>query len=300
MRTSAQSPPPTPPFLGSEAVAAKLVTRYALSRRFVAIYPDVYLPYGTRLTATLQARCAWLWSRRRGVVAGQSAAAVHGAKWVDDHARAELLYGCRRPPPNVRAWSDRVETDEVQQVEGMTVTTPARTALDLACRYPLDRAVAAIDALARATHVSPSDVESLIARYPGRRGIRRARTVLTLIDAGAESPRQTWLRLLLRRAGFPPPQTQIPVHDQPGQLVTTADLGWPNIKVAVDCEGGHQWITRQAFNEAMQRYERLTQLGWIDIRVTVDDTESAVIARVTEAWTRRKRPLSVVPRNSSL
>ena len=39
------------PFIGSEAVTAGQLTKYALSSRFVAIHPDVYLPRGTVPTA---------------------------------------------------------------------------------------------------------------------------------------------------------------------------------------------------------------------------------------------------------
>ncbi|OBG33791.1 hypothetical protein [Mycolicibacter heraklionensis] len=275
------------PFLGSEAVRTGRLTPYALRSQFVAIHPDVYVPTGTRATAVLRAQAAWLWSRRRGVIAGQSAAALHGAKWVDDRAPAELLYDCRRPPRGVRSWSDRVQADEVQLIGGLPATTPARTALDLACRYPFGRAVAAIDALARATRLTMADVEVLAERYRGRRGIRRARMALELADGGAESPRETWLRLLLIRAGFPQPQTQIPVYDEYGQLAAVADMGWEDIKVAVDYEGEHHRITRAAFNKGIRRHETMTQLGWIDIRITVEDTEAGIIGRVSDAWTRR-------------
>ncbi|OBJ29986.1 hypothetical protein [Mycolicibacter heraklionensis] len=275
------------PFLGSEAVRTGRLTPYALRSQFVAIHPDVYVPTGTRATAVLRAQAAWLWSRRRGVIAGQSAAALHGAKWVDDRAPAELLYDCRRPPRGVRSWSDRVQADEVQLIGGLPATTPARTALDLACRYPSGRAVAAIDALARATRLTMADVEVLAERYRGRRGIRRARMALELADGGAESPRETWLRLLLIRAGFPQPQTQIPVYDEYGQLAAVADMGWEDIKVGVDYEGEHHRITRAAFNKGIRRHETMTQLGWIDIRITVEDTEAGIIGRVSDAWTRR-------------
>lgn len=278
---------PYQPFLGSEAVAAARLTKYALSSRFVALHPDVYVPRGTQLTAVLRAKAAWLWSRRRGVIAGQSAAALHGAKWVDDRAPAELQYDCRRPPRGVRTWSDRVQADEFQLIEGMRVTTPARTALDLACRYPLGKAVAAIDALARATRLKMADVELLAERYPGRRGIRRARVALPLVDAGAESPRESWLRLLLIRAGFPEPQTQIPIYDQYGQLAAVADMGWEDIKVGVDYEGEHHRTTRGAFNKGIRRHETVTGLGWIDIRVTLEDTEAGIIGRVANARARR-------------
>ena len=88
-------------------------------------------------------------------------------------------------------------------IDGIRVTTPARTALNLARRYPLGKAVAAIDALACAA-LKMADVELLADRYRGRRGIRNARSVLGLVDPGAESPKETWLRLLVIRNGFPP------------------------------------------------------------------------------------------------
>lgn len=275
------------PFLGSEAIAGGQLTRHALRSKYVAIYPDVYIPAGTEVTGVQRARAAWLWSRRRGVIAGHSASALHGAKWVDARAPAALLYDYRRPPNGIRTWSDRVDDDEIQLIAGISVTTPARTALDLACRNPVGKAVAALDALARATRLKMADVELLAERYKGRRGIRRARIALPLVDPGAESPRETWLRLLLIRAGFPPPQTQIPVYDEYGQLVAVFDMGWEDIKLAVDYEGDHHWMNRRIFNHDIRRAEAVSELGWIDIRVTAEDTEAGIIGRVSAAWDRR-------------
>jgi hypothetical protein len=276
------------PFIGSEAVASGIATKYALRSRFVPIHPDVYVAADTELTARVRAHAAWLWSRRRGVVAGRSASALHGAKWIDDRASAELLYDCRRPPNGIRTWSDRVAEDEIQQITGIPTTTPARTALDLACRYPVEKAVAAIDALARATDLKTIDVEVLADRYAGRRGIRRARVALSLVDPGAESPPETWLRLLLIRAGFPPPRTQIPVYDGYGALVAVLDMGWEDIKLAVEYEGDHHRTDRRQFNRDIRRAESITELGWVDVRVTAEDTPGGIIARVSAAWEQRR------------
>lgn len=275
------------PFRGSEALESGALTPYRLRSRFRAILPDVYVPAGTELTATARARAAWLWSRRRGTVAGQSASALHGAKWVDERAPAQLLYACRRPPKGVRTWSDGLCDDEVQLIAGMSVTTPARTALDLACRYPVGEAVAAIDALCRATRLKIADTELLAERYKGRRGIRRARTALALVDPGAESPRETWLRLLLIRAGFPRPQTQIPVYDRYGQLAAVLDMGWEEIKVAVEYDGDHHRTDRRTFNKDIKRAETVAGLGWINVRVTAEDTEGGIFWRVSQVWDRR-------------
>lgn len=139
------------PVIGREAMESGRVTRHELRSRFTSVYPGVYLPTGTRITAGERALAAWLWSRRKGVLAGRSAAAIHGAKWLDDRAPAEMLYDNRHPPTGIRTWADAIDGDEIEYIDGIRVTTAARTALDLARRLPLDPAVAAIDALLHAT-----------------------------------------------------------------------------------------------------------------------------------------------------
>lgn len=276
------------PFIGIEALAEGSLTPYALRTKFVKLYPDVYVSREIDLTATVRAEAAWLWSRRNGVLAGRSAAALHGTKWVDARLPAEIIHSNRRPPAGIRAWSDAVAEDETDIVNGITVTTPARTALDIASRYPLDAAVAAIDALARRTRLKMADVDLVAERYKGRRGIRRARKVLDLVDPGAESPRETWLRLLLIRGGFPPPTTQIPVYDKYGVLVAVLDMGWEDIKVAAEYDGDQHRTDRRRFNNDIRRAEAVNELGWINIRVTVEDTEGGILHRVATAFARRE------------
>jgi hypothetical protein len=275
------------PFLGSEAVASGALTPYVLRSGFAAIHRNVFIPRDAEITAVVRAKAAWLWSGRRGVVAGLSASALHGAKWVDANHATEIIYDNRHVPAAIRAWSDRIDKDELMVVGGIKVTTSARTALDIACRYPVGKAVAAIDSLARATDLKMANVELLAERYKGRRGIRKARRTLILVDAGAESPRESWLRLLLIRAGFPPPQTQIPVYDEYGQLVAVLDMGWEHLKLAVEYDGDHHRTDRRQFNKDIRRAETLSGLGWIDVRVTAEDTEGGVIGRVSAAWDRR-------------
>lgn len=275
------------PFIGSEALASGALTRYRLRSRFVALHPDVYVQRDTDLTAVTRAHAAWLWSRRRGLVAGQSAAALHDAKWVDHRGPAQLVYEHRRPPAGIRTWSESVSPDEIQLIGGIPATTSARTAFDLACRNPTGRAVAAIDALARATRLNVEEVQRLAERYKGHRNIRRARRALALVDAGAESPRETWLRLLLIEAGYPRPRTQIPVYGEYGELVAVLDMGWEDVKLAVEYEGDHHRTDRRQFNRDIARYEALADLGWMGIRVTADDTRGGILGRVAAAWTRR-------------
>lgn len=274
-------------FIGSEATKSGALTRHQLRSRFVALHPDVYSPPDLDLTAAMRARAAWLWSRRRGIVAGHSAAALHGAKWVDHRAPAQLLYRHRRPPAGIRTWLDTVADDEIQLIGDVSATTPARTAFDLACRNPVGKAVAAIDALARATGLKPADAELVADRYKGHRNIRRARRALTFVDAGAESPRETWLRLLVVEAGYPSPQTQMPVYGEYGELVAVVDMGWDDVKIALEYEGIQHWTDPRQFRKDVERYEALLDLGWIAIRVTGADTRGGILGRLAAAWARR-------------
>jgi hypothetical protein len=147
--------------------------------------------------------------------------------------------------------------------------------------------VAAIDALARATKLKMADVELMVERYQGRPGIRAARKALDLVDPGAESPQETRVRLLLIRAGFPRPETQIPVYDEYGQLVAVIDMGWRDIMVGVDYEGEHHRTSRRQFDRDIRRFEAVTDLGWDDVRVTAEDTHGSGVGRVGRAFARR-------------
>ncbi len=277
----------TVPFLGSAATSSRVLTSHSLRSRFRALYPDVYLPPDAEVTATTRARAAWLWSRSRGVLAGRSAAALHGARWVDGRLPAQLLWENRHRPGGIETWSDAIPDDEITRIEGMAVTTPARTALDIASREPFGSAVAALDALARATRLDMADVKRLAQRYPGRRGIRQARRVVDMVDPGAESPPETWLRLLFIRAGFPRPTTQIPVHNDYGVLIAVIDLGWDDVKIGADYDGAHHWMDRRRFTEDIRRAENINEQGWIHLRVTAHDVEGDILRRTRAAFARR-------------
>lgn len=276
------------PFIGSEALAAGKLTRHQLRTRFAAIHQDVYLPVDTDLTPVLRARACWLRSRRRGVLVGFSAAAVHGTKWIGSRRPAEIADTNRRRVPNVIARAGVPDASDICERAGMRVTTSVRTALDLLCWYPPDTAIPAVDALARATRLKVPDIEALAEFHQGRRGIRRARAALGLVDPGAESPRETWLRLLIIRAGMPRPQTQIAVRNEYGVVIAEVDMGWEEPKIAIEYEGDHHRTDRRQFNRDIHRMDEMIELGWIVIRVTVEDTPASIVHRVSKALAQRQ------------
>jgi very-short-patch-repair endonuclease len=275
------------PFIGSEAVANGDVLKSALRTHYTKLFRDVYLSPGAELTPLVRARAGWLWSRRRGIVAGLSASALHGARWVDVTAPLEILHSNRNPLPGLRVRGNRIEDDEVALIDGVPVTTPARTALDLGCWYPTGEAVAAIDDLLRASDLKVAEVEALVQRYPGRRGIHLARNAIGLADPGAQSPKESWLRLLLIRVALPRLQTQIPVQDEFGDVIAYLDMGWENLKVGVEYDGEQHRSDRRQYGWDIRRLEMLERLGWIVIRVVAGDRPVEVVSRVRAALAHR-------------
>jgi hypothetical protein len=272
--------------IGSEAVARGVVTRHELRRWYQRIYPGVYAAKGEQLSLRHRTEGAWLWSRRRAIVAGVAASALHGARWVDADIPIELVWSNTRPPRGIVAREQLLADDEVTRVAGLPVTTLARTAYDLGRFPPRGQAVARLDALMRATPFSSEEVLLLAERYPAARGARRLRSVLPLVDGGAASLKETWLRLLLIDAGLPTPATQIPVVEG-YRALAILDMGWPEFGVAVEYDGDHHRSDRRQYVKDHWRLRRLAELRWIVIRVIAEDKPEDVVERVRRALLAR-------------
>ena len=173
---------------------------------------------------------------------------------------------------------------ETQVLKGLSVTTPERTAFDIGRRGALGRAVADLDALAAATDFKVSDVVELAAKHRHARGLRKLEAALELVDAGAQSPKATWLRLLLIEAGFPTPRTQIPVLGRDGFPRYFLDMGWEDILLAVEYDGDQHWTNPAQHASDVDRLEYLNRMGWTVIRVVGRHRPSDVIRRVRCAW----------------
>lgn len=286
------------PFIGSEAVAAGRIHKHMLRRRFTALFPNVYTDRrGAELTTFHRAEAAWLWSRRTGVIAGLTAAALHGARYVEDFLPIELYGQNRRPPPGIITYKAEPAVDEIVVRGGIPLTTAERTAFDIGRRGSLDDAIARLDALGHATGFACSDVRQLACgRYRGARGVRQLITALDLYDPGAQSPKETWLRLLLVRAGYPRPTTQIPVRSIDGRRNYFLDMGWEKYKLAVEYDGDHHRSDPGQFAHDITRSEDLDELQWTRIRVVKRHSESDVLRRVARGWAATDAP-APVPRD---
>ncbi len=258
------------PFLGTEALAAGTVTEYQLRTRYRAVVRNVYLAHGEPLTPENKAAAAWLWSRRRATVAGVSAAALHGARWLDADLPAELNRPSRDKAAGITLSSAVLADDETCRLAGMPVTTPARTAFDIGRRGPRITAAIRLDALMHATGLVAADVTPLLERHRGVRGVVALRALLPLADGGAESPPETRLRLLLVDSGLPVPATQVEVFDRFGGFVARIDLAWPRWRVGVEYDGVQHWTDARQRTRDIDRIAELETLSWRIVRVGAD------------------------------
>jgi hypothetical protein len=269
------------PFIGTEALSRGEVTRHELQRWYTWLLPDVYVARGAKTDLRDRIRAAWLWSGRRGVIAGVAASAMYGADWIDDDVPVELVWRNGRPPEKLIVRNDTLAPSEVTRIAGISVTTPARTAFDLGRLLPRDQAVARIDALLWRVPSALHGIQSVIDRHPGVRGVKRLPIALDLADCGAQSPKETWLRLLFIDAGLPRPATQIRVYDG-RRLVRVLDMGWEKYKVAAEYDGDQHRTRRAQYVKDIQSKRTLARLRWESLNVVNEDDPDFIVD-----WARR-------------
>ncbi|WP_051468186.1 hypothetical protein [Actinomadura oligospora] len=158
--------------------------------------------------------------------------------------------------------------EHVTSREDVRLTTFTRTALDCACWMPRLDAVAAVDQFLRAGVREP-ELRAMARGLPGYHGVRRLSEVLRLSDEGAASPGESWTRVLMIRAGFPRPRTQIPVPGPHGERLYI-DLGYEQWRVGLEYDGERHHTGRHARAHDDHRRRWLRSRGWEIIPVTRD------------------------------
>jgi hypothetical protein len=274
-------------FVGSEAVAQGALTAYELRKWNQRLFRDVYSAKTEDVTLRDRIEGAWLRSGRQGVIAGVAASALHNAQWVDDDIAIELIWNYGRSPSGLLVRNETLAEDEITRVAGIPVTTRVRTAFDLGRYLPRDEAIARLDSLMRAQVFSIEDVSLLARRYQGARGLKALRVALPLVDGGAASPRETWLRLLYIDAGLPTPTTQIPIVEGRGRLVRWADMGWEEFMVVSEYDGDQHRTNRTQYTKDIRSLRKARSLGWIVDQVIKEDRPTDIVERARTALVSR-------------
>jgi hypothetical protein len=186
----------------------------------------------------------------------------------------------RRP----RAWNDvsgvlhvhvaRLGDDEVVQIDGMDVTDPLRTALDLARSLPHEAAVVALDAALHAGLLAKSDVQVRLLDIAGTPGSRSAARAVAFADGRSESVGESRSRVILHRWGLGPSALQFQVCRDDGMRIGRTDFAWEDRRVVGEFDGrvGYGRLLRPGQDagdvvfEEKRREDEIRDEGWGVIR----------------------------------
>ncbi|NNG35155.1 type IV toxin-antitoxin system AbiEi family antitoxin domain-containing protein [Nakamurella aerolata] len=170
----------------------------------------------------------------------------------------------------------------------VAITSPERTILDVGRTESKLTAVTIGDAALHARLCSPDEVAEQLRRQSRQAGIPAARRALALLDGRAESPGETWVRVLFTEAGLPPSQSQVEVFDEAGRFVGRADGAITDAGLIWEYDGGGKYrellrpgedVTRAVLDEK-NRQDQMTELGWLVMRI--DKRDQAAPAQLVQ------------------
>ncbi|HEY3726564.1 MAG TPA: DUF559 domain-containing protein, partial [Solirubrobacteraceae bacterium] len=150
-------------------------------------------------------------------------------------------------------------------VDGIPVTTIARTLLDLAETLPPQQLRTTLESAQRRDLLNLPALDNLIARSPGRHGIKPLTSVIKSLREEApwtQSELERRFLELIREAGLPEPQCNVSVD---GIVV---DFYWPQHQLVVEVDGFRFHKTRRSFEEDRRRDARHAVAGRRVIRAT--------------------------------
>ncbi|RZS32411.1 hypothetical protein EV193_11245 [Herbihabitans rhizosphaerae] len=228
------------------------------------------------------------------MLTGCSAAVVYGLDMADAASPVELVVPEKErfgPVRGLRIHRGPVRLCEAVAWREISIATPARMALDLMLRSAprtktltgrLRAAVAYVDQVLRKGLVTEDQLSRLLV---GRRdwGVVLARQALTLVDARAESPPESELRVILAMDGIPAEPQYVVTHA--GQFLGRLDLAYPDSLVAVEYDGRWHEDPEQMKRDE-ERRAALMRRGWRFVLVRHDDLSgdvSRIVAKVRDA-----------------
>jgi very-short-patch-repair endonuclease len=242
-------------------VGRRAIDRRIGQGRLHPLHPGVYAVGHRVLSQRGRWMAAVLSCGSGAVLSHQSAASLwsirHTAKArIDVTAPRDL-----RPRKGLHPHRAVLPADEITVHDGIPTTTPARTLLDLAAVVPRQTLERALD---EAEVLRLPGPQSLLDRYPARKGTKNLRTLL--VDARSPTPTRTELedRFL----------TFLDDHRLPRPDINTiiegyeVDAAWRAAKLIVELDGFATHGTRRAFERDRMRDRRLTTSGWRVIRLT--------------------------------
>jgi len=237
-------------------------------------------------------------ARGRPVFGGESAALLHGIPLLGGPPIRPVVIvppgGARSTAP-VRRMQRALTRGEITTVAGVVVTTPARTAVDLAFAGPPLRATIAVSHVRRHCGVSLAALSALAAARGAVPGARRAMAALRASTGLADSPLETLVLSRLRDLGFAEPVQQFPVSTIEGEF--RVDFAWDDGRLVLEADGRMKYLDEDALWAEKRREDAIRERCAAFARASWDDAwAGSELARKLERLgvprVRRPRPLT--------
>jgi hypothetical protein len=184
-------------------------------------------------------------SSMRQVFCLESAAALYGAdirgRWPADlHVLTDRAGGgSSRPGIRRHLFSDSLAAHEI---EGLLVTSPARTCGDFAVARKFESAVVTIDSMFRVLPaLGSADVQSALDGRGDSRGIVMASRAIEFSSGKSESVLESISRVAIHELGFPAPVLQKEFRDAQG-LIGFADFCWIKERIIGEADGAVKYL----------------------------------------------------------
>ncbi|WP_010524144.1 endonuclease domain-containing protein [Nesterenkonia sp. F] len=280
---------PLPAALSDRAFTLDQARRYGVDARRLTYDDVVSLGSGVHAPAALVASASPV---DRSLLVARALAVEVPETWLS-HTTAARIRGLHLPPhleqdlrvhlSQAPASDTRVERagvvghrstvrdHDVVTFDGLRVSSPARTWLELAASCSIRQLVVLGDQLVRRPRAlyegraepfaTLDDLSEVLGGTRRVRGRRRATAALDDVRCGADSPPETLLRLALIEAGLPEPALQVPA-DLGDPLSPPADMAYPEWGIAIQYDGETHYTPEQ--HRADQHRENVFRAaGWV-------------------------------------
>lgn len=283
----------------SKAELASLLRDRVVRRMLHAVYVAIDIED----TVQLRVAAVKLVTAPHVVISDRTGAWIHGVDALD-YVELEVLPPIDTcvPPGRTRVRRDQclgrsrdLEDDDIMEIDGVLITTPLRTALDLASGLRRRNGLAVLDAFLRLRVFNQVALHNEVRRFARRRGVIQLRQLVAIADGRAESSGESWTRLEIIDAGLPVPQPQFVVMWQ-GQELFRLDLAYAKHRICIEYDGIEFHDSREQRRHDEARREWLRQHGWVVIVVRKEDFSPEAIER----WTKEVREALRSRRRSAL
>ncbi|WP_412542303.1 DUF559 domain-containing protein [Longispora sp. K20-0274] len=276
-------------FTRAQAGAAGYST-YQIRRRIAAGHWVVVLGgalarSGIAVTPQLRDRAALL-TVTGSILGGPSAARLHGMSTPDQGSYLFVADGHHLKLRGVTGLRCALAEDEVTQVDGLLVTTVARTVFDCLRVLPFESAEAVLDRALQTRRVGLRHLAGLARIHAGTHGVRQVGRLVQRAKPGARFAAERRLVAMLRRARITGWRANVEVA---GAIV---DLAFHGVRLAVEADGRAWHSAAGRFERDRERQNRIVAEGWHILRFTwrdITDRPDYVLATIQAMLTRLGR-----------